>query len=31
MRPKTPINEFEEACIKAQLNTNEQKIIDHIR
>ena len=31
MRPITPINEFEEACIKAKLNNKEQKIIDHIR
>ena len=31
MRPITPVNEFEEACIKAQLDNEEQKIIDHIR
>ena len=31
MRPITPINEFEEACKKAQLDQKEQKIIDHIR
>ena len=31
LRPITPVSEFEEACIKANLNNNEQKIIDHIR
>ena len=31
LRPITPVNEFEEACIKAKLNNKEQKIIDHIR
>ena len=31
MRPITPIDEFEEACKKAKLNSKEQKIIDHIR
>ena len=31
MRPITPVEEFDEACIKAKLNNNEQKIIDHIR
>jgi len=31
MRPITPIKEFEEACIKAKLDNEEQKIIDHIR
>ena len=31
MRPITPIEDFEQACIKAQLNNKEQKIIDHIR
>ena len=31
MRPIISKEEFEEACIKAQLNNNEQKIIDHIR
>ncbi len=30
-RPITPVNEFEQACIKAKLNNKEQKIIDHIR
>ena len=31
LRPITPVDEFEEACIKANLNNKEQKIIDHIR
>jgi len=31
LRPITPIDEFEEACKKANLNNKEQKIIDHIR
>ncbi len=31
LRPITPVDEFEGACIKAKLNTKEQKIIDHIR
>ena len=31
LRPITPIDEFDEACIKANLNNKEQKIIDHIR
>ncbi len=31
MRPKIAVDKFEEACIKAQLTTEEQKIIDHIR
>ena len=31
VRPITPVDEFEEACIKANLNNKEQKIIDHIR
>tara|TARA_B100000965_G_scaffold210100_1_gene175592 strand:- start:787 stop:1188 length:402 start_codon:yes stop_codon:yes gene_type:complete len=31
LRPITPIEEFEEACKKANLNNKEQKIIDHIR
>ncbi len=31
LRPITPLNEFEEACKKANLNNKEQKIIDHIR
>ena len=31
LRPITPVDEFEEACKKAKLNINEQKIIDHIR
>ena len=31
LRPITPLEEFEEACIKAKLNNKEQKIIDHIR
>ena len=30
-RPITPVDLFEEACIKANLNQKEQKIIDHIR
>ncbi len=30
-RPITPIDLFEEACEKASLNTEEQRIIDHIR
>ena len=30
-RPITPVEEFEEACLKAKLNIKEQKIIDHIR
>ena len=31
LRPKTNVNEFDEACKKAQLSNKEQKIIDHIR
>ena len=31
LRPITPVDEFEQACIKAKLNNKEQKIIDHIR
>ena len=31
MRPITPVDEFEEACKRANLNNKEQKIIDHIR
>ena len=31
MRPITPLHEFDKACMKANLNNNEQKIIDHIR
>ena len=31
MRPITPVDDFEKACIKANLNNDEQKIIDHIR
>ena len=31
LRPITPVDQFEEACKKAKLNNNEQKIIDHIR
>ena len=31
LRPITPVGEFEEACLKAMLNNNEQKLIDHIR
>ena len=31
MRPITPVEEFEDACTKAELSTTEQKIIDHIR
>ncbi len=31
LRPITPVEEFEEACKKAKLNNQEQKIIDHIR
>ena len=31
MRPITPVDEFEEACKRANLNDKEQKIIDHIR
>ena len=31
MRPITPVEEFEKACITANLNKIEQKIIDHIR
>ena len=30
-RPITPVNEFEEACKKANLSNKEQKIVDHIR
>ena len=30
-RPITPVAEFEKACIKANLNDKEQRIIDHIR
>ena len=30
-RPRTPLKEFDYACIKANLNNQEQKIIDHIR
>ena len=30
-RPKTPLNEFEVACEKANLSEQEQRIIDHIR
>ena len=31
LRPITSVDEFEEACKSANLNSNEQKIIDHIR
>tara|TARA_Y100001968_G_scaffold318487_1_gene348756 strand:- start:81 stop:482 length:402 start_codon:yes stop_codon:yes gene_type:complete len=31
LRPITPVDQFEEACRKANLNSNEQRIIDHIR
>ena len=31
LRPITPVDEFEEACKRAELNNKEQKIIDHIR
>ena len=31
LRPITPVDEFEEACKRANLNDKEQKIIDHIR
>ncbi len=31
LRPITPVDEFEEACLNAKLNNKEQKIIDHIR
>ena len=31
LRPITPVEDFEEACTKADLNNTEQKIIDHIR
>ena len=31
LRPKTNVNEFDEACKKAQLSNTEQKIIDYIR
>ncbi len=31
LRPITPVDEFEEACIKAKLSNKEQMIIDHIR
>ena len=31
MRPITPVDEFEEACKRANLNNKEQKIIYHIR
>ena len=30
LRPITLVEEFEEACKKANLNSTEQKIIDHI-
>ena len=30
-RPITPINDFEDACIKANLTNKEMKIIDYIR
>tara|TARA_B100001029_G_C14579266_1_gene193086 strand:+ start:59 stop:460 length:402 start_codon:yes stop_codon:yes gene_type:complete len=30
-RPITPIKDFEDACIKANLTNKEMKIIDHIR
>ena len=31
LRPITNVDEFEEACVKANLNYKEQQIIDHIR
>ena len=31
LRPITPVEEFDEACVKANLNNKEQMIIDHIR
>ena len=31
LRPITPVDQFEEACKKANLNKKEQRIIDHIR
>ncbi len=31
IRPITPVDEFDEACKKANLNNKEQRIIDHIR